>query len=486
MNQNSCLESTRVFSFFRKICAIPHGSGHTEALSRYCIEIAQAHGLWYRQDEIGNVLIQRPASPGFENAPAVVLQAHLDMVCVRTASPENAEELPVRIHQDGDMLMAEDSTLGADNGIGIAYILALLTQGGGEYPMLEALLTVDEETTMAGANAFDVSWLQGRRMINLDSEEEGYLLAGSAGGIALDCSAPPQIIQRSFHTGMYVELQLSGLEGGHSGLDIHKGRGNAIRALAELLLQADGELDYLLCSLSGGRFSNAIPDEAHCQLVMEYENLPHLSALVGCWEANLCQNLNRPEIRLSFSVHTQESPQVNGFSNEFAHRWLSFVTQVPNGLQRMDDHVPHMVSLSTNLGILHLDDQICQACFALRSNVESEKENLLHQMVLMAKDFQFATSAHDEYPCWEYRKNSLLRDCAYQVYAKITGHPPVVTTIHAGAECGIFCGKLPDLDCISIGPDIWDAHTINERTSLSSVGRVWQFLQALLKELGCC
>ena len=484
MNQNLCLEPTQVFAFFREICAIPHGSGHTEALSQYCMEIAQAHGLWCKQDKMGNVLIRRSASPGFENAPAVVLQAHLDMVCVRTAPSEHAEELPVRIHQDGDILMAEDSTLGADNGLGVAYILALLTQEGGEFPMLEGLLTVDEETTMAGANAFDVSWLQGRRMINLDSEEEGYLLAGSAGGIALDCSAPPQIIQRSFLTGMSVELHLSGLAGGHSGLDIHKGRGNAIRALAELLLQVDRALDYLLCSLSGGHFSNAIPDEAHCRLIMEYKNLPHLSALIGRWEANLRQNLNRPEIRLSFSVHPQESPQVNGFSNEFAHRWLSFVTQVPDGVQRMDNHVPHMVSLSTNLGILHLDDQSCQACFALRSNVESEKENLLHQMVLMANDFRFATSVHDEYPCWEYRETSLLRDCSCQVYTQITGHSPVVTTIHAGAECGIFCGKLPDLDCISIGPDIWDAHTINERTSISSVARVWQFLQALLYELG--
>lgn len=382
--------------------------------------------------------------------------------------------------------MAEGSTLGADNGIGVAYILALLTQEGGEFPMLEGLLTVDEETTMAGANAFDVSWLQGRRMINLDSEEEGYLLAGSAGGIALDCSVPPQIIQRSFHTGISVELHLSGLAGGHSGLDIHKGRGNAIRALAEQLLQVDGELDYVLCSLSGGRFSNAIPDEAHCRLIVEYKNLPHLSALVGRWEANLRQNLNRPEIRLSFSVHPQESSQVNGFSNEFAHRWLSFVTQVPNGVQCMDNHVPHMVSLSTNLGILHLDAQNCQACFALRSNVESEKENLLHQMILMAKKFQFTIHVHDEYPCWEYRETSLLRDCAYRVYTQITGRPPIVTTIHAGAECGIFCGKLPDLDCISIGPDIWDAHTINERTSLSSVGRVWQFLQVLLYELRRC
>lgn len=450
------------------------------------MEIAQAHGLWCKQDEIGNVLIRRPASPGFEHAPAVVLQAHLDMVCVRTASSENAEELPVRIHQDGDMLMAEDGTLGADNGIGIAYILALLTQETEEYPTLEGLLTVDEETTMAGANAFDVSWLQGRRMINLDSEEEGYLLAGSAGGIALDCSAPPQIIQRSFHIGMSVELHLSGLAGGHSGLDIHKGRGNAIRALAELLLQADGALDYLLCSLSGGRFSNAIPDEAQCRLVMEYENLPHLSALAGRWEENLRQNLNRPEIHLSLSSRFEKGAQVKGFSKEFMFQWLSFVTQVPNGVQRMDNHVPHSVSLSTNLGILHLDDQICQACFALRSNVESEKKSLLQQMILVAENFQFTASAHDGYPCWKYRETSLLRECACQVYAQITGHSPVVTTIHAGAECGIFCGKLPDLDCISIGPNIWDAHTVNERTSISSVEQVYRFLQALLKELGCC
>lgn len=484
MNQIFNIEPRCVFDIFRDICAIPHGSGHTEKLSAYCMEMARSHGLWCKQDEAGNVLIRRPASPECSDAPAVVLQAHLDMVCVRTDCSEDEYTRPVSLHRDGDILMAVDSTLGADNGIGVSYILALLTQKSGNFPMLEGLLTVEEETTMAGASAFDVSWLQGRQMINLDSEQEGCLLAGSAGGVALDCSATPEMTYRFFSRGAVVQLRLTGLAGGHSGLDIHKNCGNAIRAFAELLLQADSELDYFLCSLSGGRFSNSIPHEACCQIIVEYKDLARLSALVDHQKADLRQKLKQPKLDLFLSVSPLENPRVSGLTKELTRRWLQFATKIPDGVQRMDSHIPNMVTLSTNLGVLQLDHQACQACFSLRSNVEAEKEELLKQMILTAEHFRFTASVHDDYPCWAYREHSPLRDCACKVYAEHTGRPLKVTTIHAGTECGIFCGQLPNLDCISIGPDIMDAHTVEERTSISSVNRVWQFLQALLAELG--
>lgn len=480
MDQTLNLEPRRVFDFFQAMCAIPHGSGNTRAVSDYCAGVAREHGLWYRQDELGNLLIRRPADPGCEDREPVILQAHLDMVWIQ--SPEAAGQ-GIRLVRDGDLLRAESSTLGADDGIGVAYVLALLTQKEGPFPPLEGLLTVDEETSMEGAERFDCSLLQGRRLINLDSEEEGILLAGAAGGVQLDVQADLKVRRPGLQQPVMVQLTLSGMEGGHSGMDIQKGRGNAIREMAGLLADLQTQVRPTLCAWSGGSFPNAIAAQSRCTLALEKTALEQLDRLVRQAQERLQSRFDRPAISLTWS-QMPLPPEGEGLTQAALSRLLELVRQVPDGVQQMDPLVPGMVAVSTNLGVLSLDGGACRLEFALRSNLPGEKEKLTEQVRALAEREGFSLRAHGAYPEWTFRADSPLREAACRVYRQLTDRSMEVTTIHAGTECSIFADRLPGLDCISLGPDTWDVHSTQERVSISSVGRVWTFLSALLRELG--
>ena len=474
------LEPRAVFDFFQAICAIPHPSGSTGALADFCQETARAHGLWCCRDALGNVLIRRPADPGCEGAPPVILQAHLDMVWIRR--PGRTED-HVLLERQGEFLRAQGSTLGADDGIGVACILALLTSRGGRFPALEGLLTVDEETSMEGAASFDVGLLRGRRMINLDSEEEGVLLAGSAGGVRLDAAAQLPVRRSAAAGAAEVTLTLDGLEGGHSGTDIHRGRGNAIREMAGLLDGLRQVCSPLVSCWTGGSFSNAIAASSQCRLTVASEALPLVEAEARRCQERLRTALGRPQVSVSCQVSPAKTAQ--GLEDQALNDLLSFVRAVPDGVVQMDPRIPDMVAVSSNLGVLSLEENgLCRLQFALRSSLPGEKEKLAASISALAERHGLAVQAHGDYPAWTYRPDSPLRATACQVYQRLTGTPMAVATIHAGTECSLFAARLPGLDCISLGPDMVGIHSVEERLSIPSTRRLWDYLTALLEELG--
>ena len=480
MEHGAKAEFARVMDYFQAICAIPHPSGDTEALAGFCEAEARAHGLECRRDQWGNVLLRRPADPGCEGAPPVVLQAHLDMVWI--CRPGWTGRHPVLV-REGDILRAEGSTLGADDGIGAAYLLALLTQKEGRFPALEGLLTADEETSMEGAAGFDAAWLRGRWMINLDSEEEGVLLAGSAGGVRLEASGQWDQESRTLRQGVRVTLTLDGLEGGHSGTDIHKGRGNAIRVMARLLDELRGRVPILVDSWTGGSFSNAIAGSAQCRLAVERGDLPLVEELARQCQERTRAELNRPQAAVSCRAEELTGRAV-GLGGRPLEALLDFVQRVPDGVRRMDPDLPDQVAVSSNLGVLALSEGSCRLQFALRSSLPGEKERLAADISALAGADGLRVETEGDYPAWTYRPDSPLRRTACQVYERLTGQPMAVTTIHAGTECGLFAAKLPGLDCVSMGPDMTGIHSVEERLSVSSAGRVWDYLTALLEELG--
>ena len=336
---------------------------------------------------------------------------------------------------------------------------------------------------MEGAERFDCSLLQGRRLINLDSEEEGILLAGAAGGVQLDVQADLEVRRPGLQQPVMVQLTLSGMEGGHSGMDIQKGRGNAIREMAGLLADLQTQVRPTLCAWSGGSFPNAIAAQSRCTIALEKTALEQLDRLVRQAQERLQSRFDRPAISLTWS-QMPLPPEGEGLTQAALSRLLELVRQVPDGVQQMDPLVPGMVAVSTNLGVLSLDGGACRLEFALRSNLPGEKEKLTEQVRALAEREGFSLRAHGAYPEWTFRADSPLREAACRVYRQLTDRSMEVTTIHAGTECSIFADRLPGLDCISLGPDTWDVHSTQERVSISSVGRVWTFLSALLRELG--
>ena len=481
MDHPLSLEPRPVFDFFQEISAIPRGSGSTREISRYCARVAQTHGLGYHQDRLGNILIRRPADPGCEGAEPVILQAHLDMVWIRR--PGRTED-HVLLERDGELLRAQGSTLGADDGIGVAYILALLTRREGRFPALEGLFTVDEETSMEGAAEFDVGLLQGRRMINLDSEEEGVLLVGSAGGVRLDASAQLPLRRRAFSQGTEVTLTLEGMEGGHSGTEIHKGRGNAIREMAGLLAELARTCGPLLSAWTGGSFSNAIPAASQCRFAVERQDLPRVEAAARRYQEQLRARLKGLPVAVSCQA-VPLSGEAAGVEAEALERLLTFVRGVPDGVCQMDPRIPDMVAVSSNLGVLALEEGgSCRLQFALRSSQPGVKESLTEEISSLAKNCGFLVESSGDYPAWVYRPDSPLRDAACRTYERLNGAPMTVATIHAGTECSMFAAKLPELDCVSLGPDMTGIHSVEERLSIPSTRRVWDYLTALLVELG--
>ncbi len=469
------LQNIRVFAIFEQIAAIPHGSGNTAALSRWCYNFGCDRGLKALQDDVGNVIIYKNGSSGREQEPPVILQAHLDMVCEKAAGKEfdfATQEIPVMT--DGERIWADGTSLGADNGIGLAVILALLEDTALSHPPIEAVLTVDEETGLEGAANVDFSLLKGRRMINLDSEKEGIFTAGCAGGVRMEAVFPLSLVSNRAPA---YEIQVKGLRGGHSGIEINKGRCNANRELAQWLtaLQKQGEIS--LCAFSGGTVDNAIAAEAACviatnfaydQLQAKAKELTHALQTAGETEA---------------VVTVEPTACETAFSSELTDRLLSFITSAPNGVQAMCKDLPELVETSLNIGVVRQSKTALSAVFALRSSVEGEKQALLTRLQTLAAQMGAATEVTGDYPGWEYRADSALQETMKQVYEQIYHTAPVVDVIHAGLECGLFCQKCPQLDAISIGPNMQNVHTPEEWVEVASVMRVYAFLTDLLEQL---
>lgn len=483
----SNLEPKKVFYYFEEITRIPHGSGNVEQISNYLVDFAKRKGLFYIQDKLKNVIIVKEATPGYENEPAVILQGHMDMVAVKKpdcAIDMKTEGLKVAVR--GDEIYAEGTSLGGDDGIAVAYSLALLDSDTIKHPKLEVIITVDEEVGMDGARGIDLSALTGNRMINLDSEEEGIFLTSCAGGARVKCRLP---VERKASEGVAVELLVGGLLGGHSGAEIHKERGNSNCIFARLLLGLTEEMNVALSEVDGGLADNAIPRETKAVVVIEEKNLELLEEIVKRVEQELQGELASKDSGIFIKTRVlgceekrKDIQKYDCISPVDTKKAAAFLTALPNGVQAMSADMPGLVETSLNMGILKYEEGVLLAEFSVRSSVESAKKALIDKMCAVTALAGGNNEITGDYPGWKFRKDSPLREKMVALYEKMYGKAPKVEAIHAGLECGILGSKIKDLDCVSMGPDMKDIHTTEETLSISSTARVWEYLVALLEK----
>lgn len=461
------LEPERVFHFFEELSRIPRESGNTAAASGWVVDFARERGLRHRRDELGNVVVWKDASPGYEDHPAVILQGHLDMVCVKDPGVDHDfTKDPIRMTVDGDWLRAGGTSLGGDDGAAAAMMMALLGGDAIPHPPLEAVFTVDEEIGLLGAAGLDCSDLQGRRLINLDSEDEGVLTVGCAGGARCDLEVSLPAREAA---GKVCTLELSGLPGGHSGAEIHKNIPNANRVLAQCLRALP---EARLVSLHGGGQDNAIPDRAKAVFVLPEDQVDGAPEKIhGLLSGAACS--------FTWASHAP----VDALSLKDTRRVTDLILSAPNGVQAMEPDLPGQVKTSLNLGILRLKEGKLRLTWSVRSSSAAEKEALIGELQALADGCGAAFSRRGDYPAWAYRVESVLRDTMVRVWREQTGGDPQVVTIHAGLECGLLAEKLPGLDAVSIGPDMRDIHSPRERLSIPSVKRTWDYLLAVLAEL---
>ncbi len=468
MGKLTHLQPNRVFHYFEEICGIPHGSGDTARISDYCVAFAKSHNLWYRQDALGNVLIKKPATAGYESHPPVILQGHLDMVCEK--DPDCTIDFTtdgLDVDVDGDWVFAHGTTLGGDDGVAVAMALAVLEAEDLCHPPLEVLFTIDEETGMDGAVGLDASDIEGRLLINVDSEEEGVLTVSCAGGAKAELTIP--LTYTRANAPAYA-VTVSGLQGGHSGVEIDKGRLNANVVMGEFL----STLNCRISDIHGGLKDNAIP--VLCRAIITSDEDVATAAAVFATQHKVPGD---PDLTISVE-HAIADETMDETSTE---KVIRFLTTVPNGIQSMSADIEGLVQTSLNLGILAIEEDTLNACFAVRSSKNEEKTALLTTLSAVAESFGGGCTTRGHYPAWEYCKDSRLRDVMCRVWEQQTGKAPTVLAIHAGLECGLFCEKLPGLDAVSIGPNMQDIHTSRERLSVSSTARVYEYLCAVLKEL---
>lgn len=474
------LEPKEVFYFFEEICSIPHGSGNIDAISDYLKKFAASRGLQCIQDELKNIIIVKEAAPGYEQEESVMLQGHMDMVAVKKpdASIDMTKE-GLRLAIDGDKLYAKDTSLGGDDGIAVAYALALLDAEDIPHPRLEVVITVDEEVGMDGARGIDLSMLESRRLINLDSEEEGIFWTSCAGGARVNCSLP---LEKREVSGNAFFVSVKGLQGGHSGTEIHEERGNSNVLMGRLLWEISKSCRVALAELSGGLADNAIPRETHALIYAAPDEERLFKDTVARVEADLKQELavKDPDVQIEM-IPQPEQTHGSAVCGEMLTRAVALLLTMPAGVQAMSADIEGLVETSLNLGILSMDDELHME-FSVRSSLESAKAHLIEKIKALMELAGGTAEVSGDYPGWAYRQHSLLREKMVRVYERMYGKKPELAAIHAGLECGIISAKVEDLDCISLGPDMKAIHTTEETLSISSTKRVWEYLLAVLRE----
>ncbi|MBQ8238394.1 MAG: aminoacyl-histidine dipeptidase [Oscillospiraceae bacterium] len=472
------LQPASVFRYFEEICAIPHGSRNTKAISDYLVKYAVEHGLRYIQDEANNVIIFCDGTCGYEDHAPVIIQGHMDMVCEKDADcPIDMNTQGLDVTHDGAYVFAKGTTLGGDDGIAIAYALALMEDKTIAHPPLEVIITVDEEIGMLGAAAIDLKDLKGRTLINIDSEEEGVFTVSCAGGATATISMAGE--RRAVY-GPCIRLSVDGLQGGHSGVEIHKNRANANKIMGEFMSRVQALMPLCLTSLAGGSKDNAITRSCTANMVAMGINLERINTIAAELQAEIREKYDEPEaVVQAFDVDALGG---NALTTEATAKVISLLCAVPNGVQAMSADIPGLVQTSLNLGIAKLGDAL-HLTFSVRSSVNQEKEDLLNKLKEIAAFHDATYTQMGEYPAWEYRADSNLRDVMVKTYTHMFGKAPEVVAIHAGLECGLLGEKLPGLDCVSIGPEMHDIHTSREKLGIASVERTWNFLLAVLKAL---
>ena len=472
------LEPESVFRYFEEICAIPHGSRNTKAISDYLVSFAKAHGLRYRQDESNNVVIFAPGTCGLEDHESVILQGHMDMVCEKDAGcPLDMTVDGLDVTHDGCCVYAKGTTLGGDDGIAVAYALAILDDNTIAHPPLEVIITVDEEIGMLGAAAMDLADVKGRTMLNLDSEDEGIFTVSCAGGATCTISLNAE---RKAVYGPCVRLSVEGLRGGHSGAEIHKNRANANKVMGDFLGRIQKLMPLCLTSFSGGSKDNAIPRACQATVVAMGIGLERINDIAAQLQQEVRETYDEPEALVqAFDVDALGG---NALTTAATADVISLLCAAPNGVQAYCPDMPELVQTSLNLGIAKLGDRFT-ATFSVRSSVNAEKEGLITKLKELADFYNGTYSQSGTYPAWEFKKDSRLRDVMVPIYTRMFGKEPKVLAIHAGLECGLLGDKLPGLDCVSIGPQMHDIHTSREKLEIASTKRTWDFLLEVLKAL---
>lgn len=465
----SGLEPKRVFEIFEDICAIPHGSGNTKAISDYCVNFAREHGFGVIQDELNNVIINKPASAGYENAPPVVLQGHLDMVCEKEPGLDfDFEKDALKLQIKGDLISASGTTLGGDDGVAIAIALAVLDDKTLKTPPIQVIFTSDEETGMYGAKALDASLLTAKRFISLDCGKEGAFTAGCAGGVCVktDIQAETEKIKKEAY-----KIEVSGLCGGHSGEEIHKGGLNANKVLGEFLSTLK---NVRISEISGGDKDNAIPVYSSCVISCD-----------GDVKSAAETFRNKATVPADKGLEISVSGTVSDTfcTGESSKKIIDLLCALPFGVQAMCKEIEDVVETSLNIGVMGLRGNTFSVLLNLRSSVSSEKEALKNRVIAIGESFGGKVTAFGDYPAWQYRQNSPLRETVMTVFKEMYGKTPTVRVIHAGLECGIFSGKIADIDAIAMGPDMFDIHTSRECFSISSLARTYDFVCRILEAL---
>lgn len=474
-------EPKRVFHYFEEICKIPHGSGNTKQISDYLVQFAKDHGLDYIQDVMNNVVIYKPGTAGYENAPTVIIQGHMDMVCEKRPDVEHDfTKDGLNLSVEGDYISANGTTLGGDDGIAVAYGLALLESDTIAHPPLEVFITVDEEIGLLGAVGFDCSVLKGRRFINLDSEAEGSLWISCAGGLSGVSHIP---VTRLEAKGEKLTVKISGLMGGHSGAEIDKNRANANSLLGKFLYGLKKAADYELISVQGGQKDNAITRESVAELLILKEDLKAVEEYAAYMQNAWREEYAGTDEEITVTVSDEGEKEVKVFHPTSKEKVVFFLVNVPYGVQKMSGTIEGLVETSTNIGILKTSEDEVLGSSSIRSSVETARDALSDKIQYLTEFLGGEYERQGVYPAWEYRKDSPLRDKMVEVYEEMYGEKPNVVAIHAGLECGLFYKKMEGLDCVSLGPDMKDIHTSEEVLSVSSTERVWKYLVKVLETL---
>ena len=510
------LEPLPVWTHFAKLCAMPRASLHEAALREYLVEWAQARGIATVVDDAGNLILRKPASPGCESMPGVILQGHLDMVCqANTRTRHDFERDAINAQVRDGWVVAEDTTLGADNGVGVALALATLEQPDLTHPPLEVLLTVNEESGMDGARGLASGTLQGAMLINLDTEEWGNFYLGCAGGVDVEVrprhgGAEPSgagagathllpqsadlvgnvsevrhdCAQEELPAGYAVlRFDVSGLRGGHSGIDIHLGRGNAIKLLAEALRDLSAHTDFHLIAMQGGTVRNAIPREAFAVCALPLAAVSGIDEWVEHRQAAWQQRFAESDPGVVFRYELDESPVGKAVHSAERDHLLAFLDSAVNGVARISEDFPGVTDTSSNLGVLALAQGTLKVTFKVRSLHDASADALADKLVSFATSYGLRAWKDGAYPGWIPNPSSVLLARCQQVYTAQFGQPASLQVIHAGLECGLFAASHPHLDMISFGPDISGAHAPGERVEIASVARCWDLLRAVLQAL---
>lgn len=479
MENSLNLQPTNVFHFFEELCQIPHGSYNTKAISDYCVAFAKERGLEHYQDDANNVIIIKEATPGYENAEPIIIQGHLDMVCEKEVDcTKDMEKEGLDLYVDGDFLKAKGTTLGGDDGIAIAYGLALLDMEQLQHPRLEMIFTTEEETGMDGVQAIDLSPIKGHIMLNIDSDEEGVFLTSCAGGAEVDVDLA---VNRVSFDGVIAKISVGGLLGGHSGAEIHKERANASKIMARVLKLLHDEVSFGLAELTGGSKHNAITRNADATVVIAKDDIKTAKDCLEQLQKEIKNEYRVADPDLFITITEEKDGSLEAVDESSLTKIIFLLRNYPYGVLYMSTDIEGLVETSCNVGIVTLNKDNFTTCLSIRSSVATRKYEILDRIVFLGEFLGATVTKTDDYPAWEYNPNSVVRGKIADVYRDLFNEEPRIEAIHAGLECGYFDEKIDGLDAVSFGPKNLDIHTPQERLSISSTQKYWELLVEFLK-----